>query len=128
MPVDSFSARLDLLVSSGQVTNEARSLTTEYLSAIETEFGIELREGEGSALVTHLAMGLTRLARNEPAIEAPPSLIDEVAGHPRELQFTRAQLRQCGDSLGCPLPESEIVFMAAHLCVLTATMQGSQQK
>lgn len=125
MPADAFASRLDLLVGSGQISSQAKAMTTRYVSEIEREFAVQLTEERGSALVTHLAMSLTRVGSGEPEIHAPAALIDEVAEHRRELEFTRALLSRFGTDLGCVVPESEVVFMTAHLRVLTAP-PGSQ--
>ena len=71
-------------------------------------------------LVTHLAMALTRTERGAPLLEEPPAVIVTAAqANPAELAFVRKRLDAYGAVLGEALPESELVFMTAHLCTVT---------
>jgi PRD domain len=71
-------------------------------------------------LVTHLAMALTRTERGAPLLEDPPAVIvSEAHANPAELTFVRDRLDAYGAVLGEALPESELVFMTAHLCTVT---------
>jgi hypothetical protein len=115
MPGSAFTQRLDLLEDSGQISASARAATLRFVAAAEDAFGVAIDEANGAMLVTHLAMAVTRTERGEPLDAAPPAaLVDEVAAHQAELAFVRSQLAGLG------LPESEEIFMAAHVCTLTA--------
>lgn len=71
-------------------------------------------------LVTHLAMALTRTDRRAPLLEEPPAVIvSEAHVNPAELRFVRERLDAYGAVLGEALPESELVFVTAHLCTVT---------
>jgi hypothetical protein len=81
---------------------------------------VALDEDNGAMLVTHLAMALTRSERGEPLLEEPPAVIvAEAEANPVELAFVRDRLATFGAVLGEALPESEVVFMTAHLCTVT---------
>lgn len=119
MPVGAFGERLDLLVRSGQVTPEARDLTEGFVDRVEHEFGLTLTEDNAALLVTHLAMSGTRLINGEPATPAPAGLAGELAAYPRETQFVREALASAAARLGREFPEAELLYMTAHLCILT---------
>jgi transcriptional antiterminator len=115
-----FATRMDLLESSGQVTAQARLLTEDVIAQIEQEFAVRLDEQSGSQLVTHLAMALSRLDRGDPQPRALPSVAAELAQYPREREFSRRVLGECGQRLGRPVPEGEIDYLAMHLCVMSS--------
>jgi hypothetical protein len=118
MPTTAFDRRLDLLESSGQVSPQARRLTVELVERVERAFGLSLDEANGAMLVTHLAMSLSRLEGGAVDVEAPDPVREEIEGRGRELAFMRSELAACGDALGRPIPEAEVLYMTAHLCVL----------
>ncbi len=120
IPRDAFTSRLDVLEDSGQVSAVARQQTLDFVDAVEAAFAIEVDEENAAMLVTHLAMALTRTERRAPLLEEPPDVIvSEVRAHPAELTFVRERLDAYGAVLGEALPESELVFMTAHLCTVT---------
>jgi hypothetical protein len=115
-----FTPRLDLLEDSGQISPVARQQTLDFVDAVESSFSVTLDEENGAMLVTHLAMALTRSERRAPLLEEPPAVIvEEARANPTELGFVREKLDACGAVLGEELPESEYVFMTAHLCTVT---------
>jgi transcriptional regulatory protein LevR len=120
--VSPFDRRLDLLETSGQVSPQARRLTIELVEGVEREFRLRLDEDNGAMLVTHLAMSLTRLERGLVESEVPALVREEIEEHDRELVFMRSALAACGDALGRPIPQAEVLFMTAHLYVV---LQGS---
>jgi transcriptional regulatory protein LevR len=122
MRVSPFDRRLDLLETSGQVSPQARRLTIELVEGVEREFRLRLDEDNGAMLVTHLAMSLTRLEHGLVESEVPALVREEIEEHDRELVFMRSALAACGDALGRPIPQAEVLFMTAHLCVV---LQGS---
>ena len=69
---DAFTARLDLLEDSGQVSAAARQQTLDFIDAVEAAFAVGLDEENGAMLVTHLAMALTRTERRAPLLGDPP--------------------------------------------------------
>ncbi len=118
MVATAFDRRLDLLEASGQVSPRARQLTLELVEQIERAFGLNLDEANGAMLVTHLAMSLSRLEGGAVAIETPPPVREEIEGRNQELTFVRSALAACGDALGRPIPEAEVLYMTAHLCAV----------
>jgi hypothetical protein len=120
IPRDAFSARLDLLEDSGQVSQVARQQTLDFVDAVEFAFDVDVNEENGAMLVTHLAMALTRTERREPLPEEPPAVIvEEARANPAQLGFVRERLDAYGAVLGEALPESEYVFVTAHVCTVT---------
>ncbi|MFH5823532.1 PRD domain-containing protein [Georgenia sp. AZ-5] len=119
-----FTARLDLLEGAGQITSPARRLTEDVVDDIEREFELELDEEHGAQLVTHLAMALGRLDRGEPVTTTVSVVTDELAGCPRENEFAHRVLGRCGERLGRAVPDSEIAYLALHLCALKMRQRG----
>ena len=120
IPRDAFTSRLDLLEGSGQVSAVARQQTLDFVDAVEATFDVPLDEANGAMLVTHLAMALTRSERHEPLSEEPPAVIvAEAQANEAELRFVRERLDVYGAVLGETLPESEYLFVAAHVCTVT---------
>jgi hypothetical protein len=115
-----FTARLDLLEGSGQVSPAARAATLGVVAAAERAFAVELSEDNGALLVTHLAMALTRAERGEehPG-EPPPEVVDEVRRREVEWRFVADQLASCAVAVRAPIPDAEQVFVTAHLCAVT---------
>ena len=98
----------------------ARQQTLDFVDAVEAAFAVGLDEENGAMLVTHLAMALTRTERRAPLLEEPPAVIvAEARANPVELAFVGERLDAYGAVLGEALPESELVFMTAHLCTVT---------
>jgi transcriptional regulatory protein LevR len=118
MPATAFDRRLDLLESSGQVSPQARRLTMELVERVERAFGLSLDEANGAMLVTHLAMSLSRLEGGAVDVEVPAPVREAIEGRDRELAFMRSALAACGDALGRPIPEVEVLYMTAHLCAV----------
>jgi hypothetical protein len=119
IPREAFTARLDLLERSDQVTPSARQLTLDFVDAAEAQFGVELDEENAAMLVTHLAVALTRTELGAPATGPPPAgLASEIRMHERERAFVHERLDAAGRALGAPLPEAEEVFITAHLCTV----------
>jgi hypothetical protein len=120
MAATAFTARLDLLEGSGQVSPTARTATLGVVAAAERAFGVALSEDNGALLVTHLAMALTRAERGEEHPGDPPqAVVDEVRAREAEWRFVADQLAACAAAVGAPIPDAEQVFLTAHLCVVT---------
>jgi transcriptional regulatory protein LevR len=112
--------RLDLLERANQVTPLARALTDEAIARIEREFEVVLDEANAAQLVTHLAVALSRLDRDEALTETPAVVGDELAEYPRELAFVRELLADLGTQVGRRVPDAEVSYLTLHLCALTA--------
>jgi transcriptional regulatory protein LevR len=119
VPYSAFLDRLDLLEASQQVSASARAETAAFIADCEREFDVVLGEDNGSLLVTHLAMGLTRLQRGEPVTEVPDALAAEVGTRGRDLDWVRDRLHAIGDRLSVAIPTAEVVYMAAHVQAVT---------
>jgi transcriptional regulatory protein LevR len=123
VPFSAFIERLDLLEASQQVSASARAATATFLAECEREFDVVLGEDNGSLLVTHLAMGLTRLERGEPVTEVPDALATEVGSRRHELDWVRDTLQTIGEQLSVVVPPAEVVYVAAHVQAVLQTSQ-----
>ena len=74
----SLAGRLDLLEDSGVITPEARRVTSATIGRIEAYLLVTLDDESGGPLVTHIAVALSRIERNEPPPELP-EIVAQVA-------------------------------------------------
>jgi hypothetical protein len=117
--------RLDLLEGADVITPRARSATERAVAPIEAFAGIPLDDEGGQQFVTHLAMTLTRLDRDEEAPALPGTVGEEIAERHEEWAFARALATQWEVEFGRALPESEIAYVVVHLSVLRVRAQAS---
>jgi len=113
-----FAERLDMLEESGQVTNLARRLTELSLAELVASLNLTLTEDNAAQFVTHLAIALTRINRGDPEIAMSLVAAEEVADRRRELDAVTAVMGDASLLLHRSVPESEIIYMTAHLCAL----------
>lgn len=110
--------RLDLLERAGVISARARAATVQALGAIEDFGGVPLSDESGAQFVTHLAMALTRVDRDEETPALPPIVGHEIAGRATEWQFARELAEGWQSHLGRPLPDGEVAYLVVHLSVL----------
>lgn len=114
----SLADRLDLLETSGVITSEARRITDEAITRIEDLLKVTLDEESGGPLVTHIAVALSRVARDEPAPDLPDVVAAELASRPEEVRMAEGLAQDWQAALGAPIPPQEVSYVAAHLAAL----------
>jgi hypothetical protein len=113
----SYTARLDLLESSGVVTPAARSLTESAVRRIFERYPGADPEAL-DRLVTHVAMALTRVDRNEPEVTFPDEIAPELADRHEERALATDLTDSWAAALGRSIPDGERTFLIVHLAVL----------
>lgn len=119
-----FSERFDVLEAAGQLDPAVRPLVDSFLTDLESEFGLQLREATASQFATHLAIAFTRLYRQEETAEASSLVADEIADRLREHRFVTAAVVRREPDLGCKVPQGEIDYMTVHVCALIDNAAG----
>jgi transcriptional regulatory protein LevR len=114
----SLELRIQLLLGSGQISQEVAELTREVMRRVERVFGVTLTEENGAMFVTHLALALERLRKGQPVKSMPPEALAEVQTYTREWEFITAVTGEIGWRLGVPVPIEEAGFLTAHLATL----------
>ena len=112
--------RLQLLRKSGQINDQVLEETKEVTRIIEEKYKIELTEKrEGDAMfVTHVAIALQRLVDGEQINETSSFVMNEVKKYPEEFEFAKQIAKTVEGKLGVKVPEAEVAFIAAYLCIL----------
>jgi hypothetical protein len=113
----SLPARLAFLADAGVITATARDLTEASIREISARL-LPLDAEDGASLVTHIAMALTRVERGEPEPELPQIAADELVDRPEERALAHDLAVTWEASLGRPIPDSEVSYVAIHLAAL----------
>ncbi|MDQ6796238.1 MAG: PRD domain-containing protein [Chloroflexota bacterium] len=114
----SLAGRLDLLEDSGVITPGARRVTSAAIGRIEDLLLVTLDDESGGPLVTHIAVALSRIERNEPPPELPEIVALEIADRPEELRMAEGLAQEWQATIGAPIPAQEVTYVAAHLAAL----------
>lgn len=116
----SIADRLQFLAGADVITVTARDLTVESVGRIAARLGAPLDPDAAGPLVTHIAMALSRVERDEPEAVLPAVVEAEVANLLEERTFAEALAARWSEVLGRPIPESEVLYVVAHIATLDA--------
>ncbi|MEV7869239.1 transcriptional antiterminator [Streptomyces sp. NPDC088124] len=113
------SLRLRLFRETGQAGPEVVAFVAAELDTLAAE-GLTVTEGTAGPLTSHLMAALTRLLNGEPveAFGTDEQVAAELAGHPEAVVRARGVAIRAEQTLGAPLPSSEVNFLGLHLAVL----------
>jgi len=111
--------RLELLRKSGQISEQVLAETKEVKQIIEDRYKIKLTEERerDRMFVTHVALALQRLINGNEIEKVSPDIIAEVKGYPEEFGFAKDIANKIERKLNVKVPESELAFIAAYLCI-----------
>ncbi len=111
--------RLELLRKSGQISEQVLAETKEVKQIIEDKYKIKLTEKRrrDRMFVTHVALALQRLIKGNEIEKISPDIIAEVKGYPEEFGFAKEIADKIERKLNVKVPESELAFVAAYLCI-----------
>jgi transcriptional regulatory protein LevR len=112
--------RLRFLAEADVITGTARDLTTESVDRIAARLRAPLDPEAAAPLVTHIAMALSRVERGEQEAALPAVVEAEVADLLEMRRFAEALAERWSEVLDRPIPESEILYVVAHLATLEA--------
>lgn len=119
--------RLTILKDSGQIDEEIYKKMLKVISMFHKKWNIELKEDNGSMLITHLCIALQRVKNNCPAEKAEDDVYEEVKLSPYFKISTKA-LSDIQKEVDMDIPESEKSFLMMHLCVLFQKENISKSK
>ncbi|GMA62828.1 hypothetical protein NZD89_23720 [Alicyclobacillus fastidiosus] len=111
---DTLLERLDILVTSGQITDEIRQHVLHTATAFAGMHGIELTESNAGSYITHFAMACARIGRGEPVLDIPAG-VQEVAD--RHLDLVEVA-RTMFPAEASTITGAEVGFITMYLCVL----------
>jgi len=118
------NGRLELLKKSGQIDERAQELTKDVLAMIEKKYKIRLTEENSGMFVTHLSIALQRLINKKPFSIEYPAVLDEVRKYTEEYEFGNEIKEMIEKCLNLKVPETELGFIVAYLCILTGKTQA----
>lgn len=102
-------ARLDLLYSTSTITDRAKLVSTNVIERYVAE-----TEGEKyTMLITHLAMAITRIDRNEELSSPPETIMAEIRSSENTLEAL-ARIHWIEEVLGEALPIEEKEYLLLH--------------
>lgn len=116
---EKLALRIQLFRETGQVRAEVAEFVHDELEALAMT-GRTVTEETAGMLTSHMMMALTRLVNGE-ALKAFPtdeSVAAELAGRPEAVELAQQIAVRAEQSLGAPLPRSEVNFLALHVAVL----------
>jgi len=102
----------------------AQELTKDVLAMVEKEYKIRLTEENSGMFVTHLSIALQRLIDKKPFNIEHPAVLDEVRKHTEEYEFGNEIKEMIEKCLNLKVPETELGFIVAYLCILTGKTQA----
>lgn len=120
----SLDLRLTILRDAGQISQETHRRITDAIQWLNDKRKLTLTEDNGAMLVTHLAVALERIQKNELVEPLAPMLLEEVtkSQHFADAQAITAELETVWN---VSLPESERGFVLLHLCTLLDLVEGN---
>ncbi|MFB5191352.1 hypothetical protein [Alicyclobacillus fastidiosus] len=111
---DTLLERLDILVTSGQITDQIRRYVLQKATSFASEHGIELTEGNAGSFITHFAMACARIGRGEPVVEIPASVQEVADRHLDLVEVARTMFPFDASTI----TGAEVGFITMYLCVL----------
>ena len=126
---ETVEARLQLLLGSNQISLQITTVTQSLARSVEDYLGAPLIGEAAMSFITHLALGLERLAQGSPLESAlPDDLLAEVQERVDDWQFAKDLARQAEQELGVALPDSELGYMAAHISALSEVIKSQGEE
>jgi hypothetical protein len=112
-PSQTLRLRVDLMRQNGTLTNTEEKQVLKLVAFFRDEFGIEMTEENGAALLTHFAMLLNRLRLGEAIAPMPADLIQSMVSEPRFPLAERTKERIRAEI--AHFPPEEDGYILAHL-------------
>jgi transcriptional regulatory protein LevR len=113
--MNALQKRLQILHSAGSITNQAEAICQKTIQ----KFVNEKNENKYTMLITHLAMAITRLEKEQELYPPPEDIMSEVYSSPfiKEAQQRVDWLEQ---EMDCRLPQEEKEFLLMHFVTVLA--------
>jgi len=112
-----FDERLGILRAGDVISPEVETLVRRVISRFKDRWDIRLTEDNGGRIVTHLAMALMRVFRNEPVATLETDMLDEFIDlpvFPKSIEIIEDLIAWTP----MKLPESEKDYMIVNVCLI----------
>ncbi|AOT70363.1 PRD domain-containing protein [Geosporobacter ferrireducens] len=120
---DLLKQRLDILEESDQISPEIKIAVIDFAQEFEKKYALILTEENGSMLITHLAIALTRIKNGEEINAIDELVLDEVKQSKLYDELPKFYKR-LEEQLSIKIPDSEKGFIAAHACTILSKLQN----
>ncbi|MDX8291458.1 PRD domain-containing protein [Metabacillus indicus] len=108
--------RLEVLQTGDAITSHAQRICHKTIQAYVSNLDTSIYQ----MLITHLAMAVTRVERNEPLNSPPATIMDEIYRSPK-LEEAQNRVKWIEKECGFTIPNEEKDFLYMHfVSVLTA--------
>jgi transcriptional regulatory protein LevR len=111
-----FEERFRLLIESGQASEQSIAATRVALDKVEAHYEIQLSEGLGASLASHLGITLKRLLAGEALTPMPDVVWQEIQDYPEEIELAESIVAEMKGILNIAIARDEVGFIAVHLC------------
>ncbi|HYE82760.1 MAG TPA: PRD domain-containing protein [Clostridia bacterium] len=115
--------RLDILKEAGEISDGVREAVMEFAESFENKYSLTMTEENASMLITHLAMALARIQKNEEIGGMDESAMEEIRQSSIYSELPEFYKR-LEDKLDIKLPESEKGYIALHACAIVVKLQN----
>ena len=112
-----FDERLGILLEGKVISPEVDALVRGLITRLTEQWGIPLTEQNGGRMITHLAMALARISRNEAVAAPEQDLLDEFRDtgvFPRALEIAE----DLAAGIPVNLPRAERDYLVMNICLL----------
>jgi transcriptional regulatory protein LevR len=114
--MNTLQKRLQILQSAGSITDQAEAICQKTIQKYVTE----KNENKYTMLITHLAMAVTRMEKEQELFPPPEEIMNEVYGSPF-IKEADQKVEWIENELKRPLPQEEREFLLMHfVTVLSA--------
>ncbi|WP_352404390.1 PRD domain-containing protein [Sporanaerobacter acetigenes] len=114
---DMLYMRLDLLEGAGEIDSSIKESVVNFVKTIEDKYFIKVTEENGSMLVTHLAMALSRIKKGKKIESINEELFEEVR-KTKTYNELPEYYKKIEDELNIIIPKEEKNYIALHVCTL----------
>lgn len=109
--------RLDLLEKTKQINGDTVKALENFIKVVEDRLNIKITEENGSMLVTHIALAISRIEKGEEIVALEDSLLKELKSSPN-YEIIPSLIEELEKELDINIPESEYGYIGLHLGIL----------
>ena len=119
----SLAFRLELLESSNTINTETKKSLERVIEIFKNKYSIELVEENGSMMITHLAMAITRIKQGEPVKKISEDVYEEIL-ESEYFEKSKVIYEDLQSVIDVVLPEDEKKYMVVNVCVILETLNN----
>lgn len=109
--------RLEILNNSSQISGDTMNKMLQTIEVIDKLCGIKLNEENGSMLITHMAIAIERIKKEEFIEFQDEDMLGQIKAH-HKFYIAEKVLCELEKSLKIHFPKGEQWFILMHLCAL----------